>query len=460
MVLLQFGDVGVYERAEDDLGRGLTLHEVIEAEFATVRAPLDEVTAWLVQNVRVRPGLEELVERFRPLVVSSGFHELIEPVLEREGVAVELRANRLDARPDGWQIRWSDESVCAVCGEPCKRASVADGPFIYVGDGYSDRCVALAAERVFARDGLAEYLVGGASHTSRSTRSPRSQSDSKSSDRLKPVTAVRPESPRPPVVTPPCRCSRSPSRTTSRSRPSASERSGPTTRTSGTRAGCSASSVGARCGSRRRRAACTWSRSTRRSRRRSGGCSGCRSTSTPSTAGRGGPTRSLGRVASALSGFRPPLAPSPFESLVTSISAQQVSLFAAFAIRNRLIERFGERGEHAFSFPTRERLADAERGRALRARLLPPQGRVRRRPRPVGPRPRRPGRAPGRRGQGADHGAARAGGVDRRLVPRPPPRPAAARGRPATSACARRSPRSMVTRIPAPSSSDSTPSRT
>ncbi len=158
MVLLQFGDVGVYERAEDDLGGRLTLHDVIEVEFATVRAPLEEVTAWLVQNVRVRPGFGELVERFRPLVVSSGFHELIEPVLEREGVEVELRANRLDPRADGWRMRWRDESVCAVCCEPCKRGSVADGPFVYVGDGYSDRCVALAAERVFARDGLAAYL--------------------------------------------------------------------------------------------------------------------------------------------------------------------------------------------------------------------------------------------------------------------------------------------------------------
>ena len=63
---------------------------------------------------------------------------------------------------------------------------------------------------------------------------------------------------------------------------------------------------------------------------------------------------------SKLNGFRPPLAPDPFESLVTSISAQQVSLFAAFAIRNRLIERFGERGEHAFGFPSRERLAAAD----------------------------------------------------------------------------------------------------
>jgi DNA-3-methyladenine glycosylase II len=58
-------------------------------------------------------------------------------------------------------------------------------------------------------------------------------------------------------------------------------------------------------------------------------------------------------------GLRPPLAPDPFESLVTSITAQQVSLFAAFAIRNRLIERFGERATHAYSFPARERLADA-----------------------------------------------------------------------------------------------------
>jgi 2-hydroxy-3-keto-5-methylthiopentenyl-1-phosphate phosphatase len=79
-------------------------------------------------------------------------------VLEREGVEVELRANRLDPRPDGWRIRWRDETVCTVCGEPCKRGPVANGPFVYVGDGYSDRCVALAAERVFARDGLASYL--------------------------------------------------------------------------------------------------------------------------------------------------------------------------------------------------------------------------------------------------------------------------------------------------------------
>lgn len=68
----------------------------------------------------------------------------------------------------------------------------------------------------------------------------------------------------------------------------------------------------------------------------------------------------LARLVPALRGLRPPLAPDPFESLVTSITAQQVSLFAAFAIRNRLIAAFGVRGRHAYAFPTRERLAVAD----------------------------------------------------------------------------------------------------
>jgi len=160
LVLEEFGDLGIYRAAERTLGRRLTLHEVIALEFETVRAPLAEVVDWVRANVRVRPGFAAFASTRRPLVLSSGFHELIEPVLEREGIEVELRANRLEPRPDGWRARFRNEDPCPVCGEPCKRADVAglDG-FVYVGDGYSDRCVSLAASRVFARDGLAEYLA-------------------------------------------------------------------------------------------------------------------------------------------------------------------------------------------------------------------------------------------------------------------------------------------------------------
>ena len=67
----------------------------------------------------------------------------------------------------------------------------------------------------------------------------------------------------------------------------------------------------------------------------------------------------LAEIVATLRGFRPPLVPDPFETLVTSITAQQISLRAASSIRNRLIEAFGERHEVAYAFPARERLAVA-----------------------------------------------------------------------------------------------------
>jgi len=161
LVLEQFGDIEVFERAEGALGRTLRLHEVIALEFETVHAPLAEVVAWVTENVTVRAGFDDLARRCRPLVVSSGFHELIAPVLDREGIVVDVIANRLEPRAGGWRTLFREQPTCDVCGELCKRADVRDlGEFVYVGDGYSDRCVAKAAVRVFARDGLAGYLAG------------------------------------------------------------------------------------------------------------------------------------------------------------------------------------------------------------------------------------------------------------------------------------------------------------
>jgi 2-hydroxy-3-keto-5-methylthiopentenyl-1-phosphate phosphatase len=160
MLLERFGDRAVFERMEAGLGTTFTHREVMETEMATITAPLEEAVAFLVARAEVRPGFRRLVERFRPLVLSSSFHETIEPVLAREGVAVELVANCIDARPDGWRVIWADAAPCPECGELCKRRSLPDdGRVVYVGDGYSDRCAALAADRVFARGGLARYLA-------------------------------------------------------------------------------------------------------------------------------------------------------------------------------------------------------------------------------------------------------------------------------------------------------------
>lgn len=159
MVIERFGDMDVFRALEADIDRGRPLNDVIAVEMATVTAPLDEVTDWLLAHVVVRPGLSELVAAFDPLIVSAGFRDLIDPILAREGVEARVVANRIGADPSGWRATFEERPRCEVCGEPCKRMVTAGlGPFAYVGDGVSDRCVSLAAERVFARAGLARWL--------------------------------------------------------------------------------------------------------------------------------------------------------------------------------------------------------------------------------------------------------------------------------------------------------------
>ena len=167
-IAFEFGDpdvVGGLDRALDD-GR-ITLREEIVGEYASVRAPLDEVLAWTEEHTRIRPGFKEFVnlareEGWRLVVVSSGFHELIEPILAREGIEVEVLANRVDPRPEGWIVDWRYGEDCPICGQSCKRATVVslagDDELVYIGDGYSDRCAGESADRVFATRGLAEHL--------------------------------------------------------------------------------------------------------------------------------------------------------------------------------------------------------------------------------------------------------------------------------------------------------------
>ena len=151
------GDPAVYDRDFGSYG------EALAAEIGTIRVSEPEARAWALANVEVRPGLHELVGAYDPLIVSSGLPQLIRPVLEREQIDVELRSNDAVPSPEGWRVVFRDEGLCPVCHDKCKRRSLPAGrPLVYVGDGNSDQCAALAADRVFARDGLARYLAAAA----------------------------------------------------------------------------------------------------------------------------------------------------------------------------------------------------------------------------------------------------------------------------------------------------------
>jgi 2-hydroxy-3-keto-5-methylthiopentenyl-1-phosphate phosphatase len=150
----ELGDPSIYEREFGSYG------EALAAEVGTLRCSAEEAASWAVENVELRGGFHELVERYRPLIVSSGLPQLILPVLAREGLELEVRSNLADPSPDGWQVRFRHEGPCPVCGDRCKRRSLPlERPIVFVGDGWSDRCASLAADRVFARAGLADFLT-------------------------------------------------------------------------------------------------------------------------------------------------------------------------------------------------------------------------------------------------------------------------------------------------------------
>ncbi|MDH3470782.1 MAG: hypothetical protein OEM94_05650 [Acidimicrobiia bacterium] len=72
----------------------------------------------------------------------------------------------------------------------------------------------------------------------------------------------------------------------------------------------------------------------------------------------------FGRLWRRLGGYRPPIEPDPVESLVTSVTAQQVNLAWATTTRRRLVELLGTQhlvGDvEVWAFPTAEALAGAD----------------------------------------------------------------------------------------------------
>jgi 2-hydroxy-3-keto-5-methylthiopentenyl-1-phosphate phosphatase len=159
----------VFREAEDALQAGtMTLNEVIAYEFGHVTSTLAEVLDLVRERIVLRPGLPELVdfcrERFVDAVVlSSGFHEVIEPVLAWNGVSLPVIAHSVSFGRDGAEVTFIDRPACPVCGEPCKRGDLprlaAGRRIAYAGDGWSDRCGAAAADLVFARSSLADHLA-------------------------------------------------------------------------------------------------------------------------------------------------------------------------------------------------------------------------------------------------------------------------------------------------------------
>ncbi len=72
--------------------------------------------------------------------------------------------------------------------------------------------------------------------------------------------------------------------------------------------------------------------------------------------------RVLGPIVNELYGLKALRTASLFEMMVIAITEQQISLNAAYKIRNRMVRRFGEKVDDLFVFPSAESLSNASEG--------------------------------------------------------------------------------------------------
>ncbi len=163
----------VFDELEGRLiGGDLTLEEVLRREIIALRERVDDLPAIAAREVPLREGFAEFVgwvdEAGHELViVSSGFRQLIEPMLAAAGHdGITLVANDVDLAAGSGGVSFREGPTCTSCGQRCKRHDVASlradrhpsTPVTFIGDGFSDLCGCREADRILAVGNLAGWL--------------------------------------------------------------------------------------------------------------------------------------------------------------------------------------------------------------------------------------------------------------------------------------------------------------
>lgn len=170
LIVDRYGDPSVWDRMTPDVIAGrVSVEEAMQAEFATVRATPAQVLELVRDEAGIRDGFVPFVEWARQVghevqVLSNGFRMVIDDTLSRIGLGdLAIRSHEAEFTEGGTRLVWAHRGErCELCGRPCKRFDLAalrsELPVAYIGDGVSDRCVCGAADVVFARAELADWL--------------------------------------------------------------------------------------------------------------------------------------------------------------------------------------------------------------------------------------------------------------------------------------------------------------
>ena len=144
------------------------LREAWRRQVALLSADrLGEMVKFARNRVPLRKGAREFLTLLRrhavPVtVVSGGLEFYIREVLDREGLDLPIKSDRLTVLPSGEMgvVHPFEHPTCRLCGI-CKAAIVNDPASrrrsVFIADGSTDRYGAESADIVFARHRLLEY---------------------------------------------------------------------------------------------------------------------------------------------------------------------------------------------------------------------------------------------------------------------------------------------------------------
>jgi 2,3-diketo-5-methylthio-1-phosphopentane phosphatase len=146
----------------------ISSRECLERECALARASKEDIDRFLKER-RLDPYFRDFLDfarrrKFPVVILSDGLDYYIEWLLMRHGVGdVEVYANHLVLGDHTLSVEFPyyDLLDCTDCGN-CKKYHLEKirergHAIVYVGDGYSDRCPAEAADLVIAKGVLLEH---------------------------------------------------------------------------------------------------------------------------------------------------------------------------------------------------------------------------------------------------------------------------------------------------------------
>lgn len=161
--------------------REISSIECLSGQWGLVDLPPDELIG-LIDTLETDERFPEFVERARDrgaevVVASDGLSFYLDRLMERMGFeicegdpdpddpgeCIARYVNKAELTPRGVKITFPHKNEdCEQCGN-CKSGHLARlklnyDRIIYIGDGYSDRCPAMQADIVFAKDHLAGLM--------------------------------------------------------------------------------------------------------------------------------------------------------------------------------------------------------------------------------------------------------------------------------------------------------------